>query len=183
MLELRKGPPAATVIASLKELEAKWQRPVLIIQTGSIAEDSLPCLLSDGHLPTFLAAYIKGAKYNHAFYCISKDVKVTKSILSSTGKELAGYLSLLEEEPLKTLTEWFIDIKFGLVILDSSLDCNEALAEFKVIEGKMEDGGIVIIDDVDPDNKVTQKGSLLIQHIRDGKRGYQFDNGMLKVFF
>lgn len=181
MLELRKGPPASTVLDALKGLEEKWQRPVLIVLTGGIAEDSLQCLLVDGHLPTFLTAYLKTAKYNHAFYCLAQNSTVTKTMLA--GKGLAGHVNIIEDNPLATLNDWFKDVKFSMVILDSSTDPEQAFAEFKAVENRIEPGGFVIIDDVDPENKVTQKGSKVVPYLIETRRGFQFDNGMLKVFF
>lgn len=181
MLELRKGPPASTVLDALKALEEKWKRPVLIVLTGGIAEDSLQCLLVDGHLPTFITAYLKTAQYNHAFYCLSQNSTITKTMLA--GKGLAGFVSIIEDAPLAMLNEWFKDVKLGLAILDTNVDPADALAEYKAVENRIEEGGIVIIDDVDPDSKVTKKGSLIVPYLHETKRGYQFDNGMLKVFF
>lgn len=182
MLELRTAPPAATIIKFVKMLEAEKQRPLTIVEVGAMNSLGFDALMADGHSTAYLSIFMQTeAKYDHKFYSIDSSVAMAKAYIEQRG--VAPFVNFLEGDWKEVLRKMDIEKRatFDFVYLDAGIFPNDAMDEYREFEGRMESGGIILIDDIDPNMQASPKGDILLPYLREQNAPVIVENGMVAV--
>lgn len=143
---------------------------LVIVETGSIRQPGLNWAQSDGHSTLYLADWARwmrmGGRTIH-LHSIDRDISVADKVLRDHG--LRHEVSLSKGDAADILLT-FPEIHFAY--LDTFNDEDAILEQFKIVEERMASGGVVVIDDYDPDptNHHKQNGRKAVPYARE--KGY-----------
>lgn len=161
---------ANLIITHLNRLKQIYNKPLRIVETGTIRNIKPEYILGDGHSTHLIAQWIKDN--GGSFFSIDQNIEVADNYLKELG--LREHVQLLPYDSvtfLRTFTK--NDIKLHLAYLDSGNDPNLILAEFQTIENMMLPQGVIIIDDCVPGSNELLKGNKAIPYAKE--KGYRVE--------
>lgn len=133
---------AAHLIPVLNALEAEKQRPLRIVEVGSIRGDHWR---ADGWSTLYIAEFIRSSKYDHVFTTIDRKTEVVRRVLERNGvSTLVDVVEGQAQEVLQSLTG-----PVDFFYLDGASDANQQLREFRRAKKIAADDAVFMTDDFD----------------------------------
>lgn len=160
------NPKATNLINELQAVYERLDRPLVIVETGTIRRTEPEYEAGDGHSTRYIAEWVKktGSIFTgSAFHSIDNDISIAnKYLLDLMGLRI--YVFLKEGNSLDWLPK-FKHIDFCYI--DSANDAENTLQEFLIAWPKITPGGCLMVDDCNEASEELFKGDKLIPHLRE----------------
>jgi predicted O-methyltransferase YrrM len=140
-------------VHELTTLYIEAQRPLTIIETGTVRMDGEDWARADGHSTLHIAEWIRRTGVAHKFYSLDLATATCARVLESRG--LSAFVTLCEGDSAVTLSGFSFPIDFAY--LDSCKEPEQNLLEFQAVHTRGVQ--VVVIDDVYNRDEVN-KGKL-----------------------
>lgn len=140
-----------------------------ILETGCIRDTRDEYRGGDGWSTLTLATHAKNN--SGSVTSVDLDTRAASEVLSAHGVEKNA--SLVTGYSIDVLAGYVADGReFDFILLDSDNDAQLILHEYYLALRLIRDGGIVMIDDVEPGSSDVVKGDLLIPHLERVNKPY-----------
>lgn len=140
-----------------------------ILETGSIRSPEIRFRDGDGWSTFTLATHAK--MHGGSAVSIDLDTRVAADVLAGYG--LDKHIQLVTGHSIDVLTGYLAEGKtFDFILLDSDNDADLILHEYFIALRLIRDGGIIMIDDVEPGSREVLKGNALIPHLKQVMKPY-----------
>lgn len=134
----------SNLVNHLQALEKKHNRPLVILETGTIRNTSNMHHDGDGWSTLYIAQFVKKSSFNHKFYSIDLKTDVCDAFLKSIG--LRDSVTLIQNDSRKAIQE--MDEEFDFIYLDSGNHADLVFEEYKLVLPKCRDDTIIVVDDL-----------------------------------
>lgn len=176
------------LVRELERLRNKLDRLDLhILETGSIRNTGEPYRLGDGWSTLTFAQQV--ASHGGTATSIDLNVDAAKQVLSDRGLE--RQVTLLPGHSIDLMAALLAAsaTRFDLILLDSDNDPNLILHEYFIAKRLLRGGGVIVVDDVDPQSATVMKGHALqpwldehqISYHIQRRQGNGFTTGMMVI--
>lgn len=142
-------------VRELAALYALLQRPLTIVETGTVRMPGADWARADGHSTLHIAEWIQSTGAPHKFYSLDLSTNVCAQVLAACG--LTPFVTLCEGDSAVTLSGFSFPVDFAY--LDSCKEPEQNLKEFQAVHAL--GACVVVIDDVYNRDEVN-KGKLTI---------------------
>jgi methyltransferase family protein len=127
----------------LIKLEKFHNRPLFILETGTIRNISSNYHFGDGWSTLYIAQFVKNATLKHSFFSIDLKTDVCEHFLRSKG--LIDYVNLIKNDSRQAIKK--LDEEFDFVYLDSRNNADLVYEEYKLVLSKCRSDTLIIVDD------------------------------------
>lgn len=162
------NPKAENIINQLNATLARLQRPLLIVETGTIRNREPQYEQGDGHSTRHIIDFVI-QNPGTEFYSIDIDTDRARSYL--TELHLIQHVNLCQDNSINRL-KTFGRIDFAY--LDSENNARMTMDEFLLVWPKVPAGGCVMVDDCNEQSVELFKGDILMPHLRNN--GINFEH-------
>lgn len=141
-----------------------------MLETGSIRNPELRYRDGDGWSTIALATHVRV----HGGHVTSIDLntRVADAVLASHG--MRDDVHLVTGHSIDVLAGYLQEgKKFDFILLDSENDAQLTLHEWYIAHRLINEGGIIMLDDIEPGSKDVLKGNLVIPHFQRQKVPYK----------
>lgn len=176
------------LIREMDRLRNKLDRRELhVLETGSIRNTGEPYRRGDGW--STLAFAVQTQIFGGSTTSIDLNVDAAHQVLTDNG--VRRQVSLIPGYSIDVLAALLDESKtrFDLILLDSDNDPNLILHEYFIAKRLLRGGGVIIVDDVDPQSTTVMKGHALqpwldehgVEYHIQQREGNGFTTGMMVI--
>lgn len=156
------------LIFMLEKLEKKLKRNMKIVETGTIRNDSERHHLGDGWSTYYIAQFVRNSadRHDHEFISIDLKTDVAEAFLRREGME--HQVKLVQDNSNNALPK--IEGPLDFVYLDSANNADQIFNEFELVQPKLLDTSVVVVDDIK-----TNKPKKLLPWLEENKIPYKIE--------